>query len=84
MLPQSCSKKHRVTNNNLAVKLLAETLIPEMCIFSPIVFLFSATVMFAFVCSCTAPYVAVGNLVMALLDHLRGRWTMKSTQIFSS
>lgn len=61
-----------------------QRLIPEMCIFGPIVFLSSATVMFAFVCSCTAPYVAVGNLVMALLDHLSGRWAMKSTEIFSS
>ena len=37
-----------------------------------------------FVSSHPAPYVAVGNLVMVLQDHLSGRWGMKSTQGFSS
>lgn len=37
-----------------------------------------------FVSSHPAPYVAVGNLVVVLQDHLSGRWGMKSTQGFNS
>ena len=44
VLSQSCNKKCKVPINDVAGKLLARSLIPGMCILSPVTFLFAAMV----------------------------------------